>query len=142
MLAQSVNVTFHHLGGTGSSARSFLCDYVIFRLEFLGEVIEEVDANELIEHNWDVRENIELKLRLDLANAQWMAQFLKDSPKKLTIDGVQYTVVCGQKNVRMPLFEKSMIGVHPVLKFRVTTPGIATPALVSMTSSNTIEGTV
>lgn len=127
MIANNIEVTFITYG---ELARKFICDYVIFTLEFLGEVVEMFDDS-LQENYRAVRQNIELKVKLNLNEAMFMAQFLGSTTKIIEIDGVRFEVVNDMQKVNFELFKKTIISVHPTLRFKVKNTGIVTPQVFS-----------
>lgn len=128
MNAQSMTVTFSY--NSDANTKDLVCDYVVFGIEFIGQVDEMLDFS--LEEDYDgVRQTIELQVALDLSETLWVAEFLAADDKKLTIDGTDYEIVNQGRRANFPLFKKSYIGTHPKLKFMVKTLGIADPGVYS-----------
>jgi hypothetical protein len=124
MLIRNIEVTFI---APELQQRTIICDYVQFGLEYIGEIVEMFDDS-LIENYRGGRERIELKVRLDLTEAQFMAAFLISTEKILVIENYQYKVVNDMRETAFPLFKNSIIGVYPTLRFRKKTKGLTNPA--------------
>lgn len=127
MLVQDIEVTFSN---HGLNQRVLSCDYVVFSLELLDEVLELLDF-ELLE-DFDTatgeiraREVIELQVKLNLYEGEWMAAWLRTPNKTMLIDEHLYEVVNDGRKIDFPLFKKAMIGTHPKLRFRAKKLGIA-----------------
>lgn len=126
MIAQSIDVVFNNYG---LNAKTINCDYVRFGIEFIGEIVEMFDDS-LVENYRNVRQTIELKLKIDLVEALYVAAFLSATEKTLHIDNVIYEVVNDAQKVAFDFFKESRVGVHPVLKFKCKKTGVATPDII------------
>ena|SRR3990167_8015504 len=136
MLNQNVAVTFSY--GHGAQSRLIRCNWVVYGLEFLGDVEEDLDYTliedyagiindedvETVENS--VRQTIKVKAILRVSDALWMAKFLASTTKKLIIDGNELEVVNAADRIEFPLVEESNFGANPELLFRVKTPGLVT----------------
>lgn len=104
----------------------FLCDWVEFGVEFVGEVVEDIDYD-LIEDYEDVRLLVWLKMTMETFDeADWLAGFLGATDKHLVIDGREYEVVNDAKNVRYKLWDKSNAGTVVNLQFKARSLGLIT----------------
>lgn len=139
MLVSNLDVTFTF---GGSNVKTKKCDYVIFGIEFIGDVKEDT-AFELHEDYNNARETIKLKVKLNLAETNWIGEFLKATDKIITIDSEDYAVVNDGKKVEMKLFKDSLVGTHPELKFKRKTPGITSVGYIgSLATPGQFEGVV
>lgn len=128
MLAQNINITFIATD-SGWVQKHLLCDYALFGIDHIGEVNEMVDYS-LVENYQGVRQTIELKVKLDLHESFFMADFLASTEKVLKIDGVYFEVVNDMRSTNFELFKKTMIGTHVTLKFKVKTLGVKMPPTI------------
>lgn len=124
MLVREIEVTFIHYG---MHQHTLKCDYVLFGLEFLGDVVEMFDDS-LVENYRGGRERIELKVKLDLTESNFIADFLLATDKVLVIENYQYEVVNDMREAQFPLFKGSIIGTYPTLRFKKKTKGLTNPA--------------
>jgi len=126
MITSNVEVTFH---SHNLAPQTFECNYVLWSVEILDSVDELLDFSLEEEFNPDTgkirtRQIVELKVFLDLAQSLWMVNFLMNPFKTLTIEGVDYQVVNEGKKIDFKMFEGSVIGVHPILRFKAKQIGI------------------
>lgn len=129
MIAQDIRVTFKF--DSGNKEMAALCDRVVFLLEVGGEVVEYLDRA-LDEIDISVRQVIELQVKLDLAKADFMADFIGATDKVLVIDGIEFDVVNGFSTASFSLFRgRQRLGVHPTLRFRRRAVGIAGPHVLT-----------
>lgn len=122
MLNKNTSVTFSY--NADANQQTVICESVIFALELLGEVFEDINFN-LIENSSKAREHIKIKVELDLIQTNFMAEFLKATDKKLIIEGTSYEVVASSRTVEFGLFQKLNIYSYPTLRFKKKTLGIS-----------------
>lgn len=128
MLAQNIKITFIATS-SGWVQKTLLCDYALFGLDLVGEVNEMVDYS--LEENYPgVRQTIELKVKLDLHESFFMADFLGSTDKVLKIDGLFFDVVNDMRQASFELFKKTMISSHVTLKFKAKTLGVKMPPTI------------
>ena len=141
MITQDINVTFQY--SAGAETKTLICSYVVWNLEVAGAAPVELLDFTLDEIHDDVRQAWEMQVKLDLSQAEWMANFIAAKDKELIIDGTTFEVVNGFQNIEMPLFGGSKLGVHPKLKFRRKQTGILSTGVASATMNmHHLEATV
>jgi len=126
MIVRDLNVTFSNYG---LRPRTFLCDYVVFGLEVIGDTTEFLDHSLEEAEDLEVREKFQIKVKLDLSQAIFLAGFIKSTSKTLDIDGTRYEVVNDFRDAELGLFKNTTLAVHPLLRFKAKAIGIKNPAI-------------
>lgn len=135
MLQQDMNVTFKYSGDTLTLTK---VANVVFSLELVGEVLEQLDFSLIELYQGTGRELLEVRdVLFDLSDTNFMAAFLAATDKKVVVDTVEYEVVNAGKVIKFPFFKNSSLGTSPVLRFKKKTLGISQPNFyISQISSN------
>ena len=114
------------LGRSDSETASYNATTFLFGIEIEGEVDELLDYT-LSEAHHAIRQTFEYELEnLELSDLTWLADYLYDTEKTLTVDGVLYGVVNDKGNYKkmIELWGATTARAKIKLKFRRKLTGI------------------
>lgn len=122
MLNQNLDIIFSYDYGRFSQA--LRCTWVKFAVKLIGSVEDDMEYD-LVEDYKAVRQIIKLKVRLNFTQSLWMANFIADPAKKLTIDGTEIEVVNGFDEIDFELYDDFSVYAHPEMVFLKKDAGLA-----------------